>query len=66
MNEIFSPIRYCKNSEDFITLIKEWKEFGKKTAEDKIEGITRYTNEFWTSKQRQGHSIHEVLSLIHI
>jgi len=60
MNEIFSPIRYCKNSEDFITLIKEWKEFGKKTAEDKIEGITRYTNEFWTSKQRQGHSIHEV------
>ena len=41
-------------------IIKEWKEFGKKTAEDKIEGITRYTNEFWTSKQRQGHSIHEV------
>ncbi len=42
MNEIFSPIRYCKNSEDFITLIKEWKEFGKKTAEDKMERKTNY------------------------
>ena len=58
MNNLFNP--YCKNSKEFIKNIKDWKNFGKKTQIDKKEGVNRYTNEFWTSKQRASHSIHEI------
>ena len=51
---------YCKSSNEFINQIKNWNNFDTKTTIDKVLGIKRYTNEFWTSKQRASHSIHEV------
>lgn len=40
--------------------IRHFSAFGAKTHFENIGGIPYYTNEFWTSGQRQGHSIHEV------
>ncbi|PIU46810.1 MAG: DNA modification methylase [Candidatus Hydrogenedentes bacterium CG07_land_8_20_14_0_80_42_17] len=49
---------------DFIDEIKSFKEFGKKTQsfEFKFNSITVpfFVNEFWTSRQRQAHSLHEI------
>ena len=44
----------------FKSLIREFDRFGRRSAELQ-EGPIRYLiNEFWTSSQRQAHSIHEV------
>ena len=60
MSNIFTPIKFSRNQDEFINLILQWNEFGKDTVVDEVCGVKRFTNEFWTSKQRQGHSIHEV------
>jgi hypothetical protein len=44
----------------FVDLVQDFREFGQATTELR-EGSIRYLiNEFWTSGQRQAHSIHEV------
>ena len=44
----------------FVDLVQSFSEFGQPSAEIR-EGPIRYLiNEFWTSGQRQAHSIHEV------
>jgi DNA methylase len=45
---------------DIIDDICQFSDFGAETLHQQIDGIPYYTNEFWTSGQRQGHSIHEV------
>ena len=37
-----------------------WTQFGTPTAISDYKGVPVYTNEFWTSKQRAAHSLHEV------
>ena len=37
-----------------------WTQFGTSTAISDYKGVPVYTNEFWTSKQRAAHSLHEV------
>ncbi len=45
---------------DFDTLVQDFCQFGAATTESR-EGPVRYlVNEFWTSGQRQAHSLHEV------
>ena len=37
-----------------------FREFGKDTQTETLDGIPYFINEFWTAGQRQAHSIHEV------
>ena len=46
--------------DDFIRHIEEFDDFGHATACEEIDGIPYMFNEFWTAKQRQSHSIHEI------
>ena len=38
----------------------EFQQFGRKSELDEVLGVPRIANEFWTSKQRAAHSLHEV------
>lgn len=38
----------------------DFQEFGRRSELDEILGVPRITNEFWTSRQRAAHSLHEV------
>ena len=40
--------------------IKNFDSFGENTKVETIDGIDYFINEFWTSKQRQAHRLHEV------
>ncbi len=49
----------------FATEIRRFQELGTATKEALLEGpgrapVRTFTNEFWTAKQRAGHSLHEV------
>lgn len=46
--------------EAFLADIQSFDEFGRKTNTYVHDGITYYSNEFWTAGQRQGHSLHEI------
>lgn len=37
-----------------------WKRYGKPTTVDEYAGVPVFANEFWTSKQRAAHSLHEI------
>jgi len=45
-------------------LVREFDAFGKRTismpCSDTLIGLRMYVNEFWTSKQRAAHSLHEI------
>ena len=45
---------------DFTAGIREFDGFERRTAVKKVEDIDYFTNEFWTSGQRQSHPIHEI------
>ncbi len=45
---------------EFINFLKEFDEFNIKTIELYEDSIPYYYNKFWTKKQRQGNSIHEI------
>lgn len=38
----------------------DFQEFGRGSLVDEILGVPRITNEFWTSRQRAAHSLHEI------
>lgn len=40
--------------------ISSFNGFGAQTQTEVRDGITFYTNEFWTAKQRQAHPLHEI------
>lgn len=44
----------------FIDLVRDFSEFGQPSDEKREGAIPYVINEFWTSGQRQAHSIHEV------
>ncbi|MGC9030139.1 MAG: DNA methyltransferase [Desulfomonilaceae bacterium] len=50
--------------QDFVRSIVEFKDFGKATIEKPLStsfpDVQMYINEFWTSKQRAAHSLHEI------
>jgi len=48
------------NEGDILTLIRDFEGEGQPTREFEEHGIPYLVNEFWTSRQRQAHSIHEV------
>ena len=37
-----------------------WRRYGKDTVVDDYGGVPVFANEFWTSKQRAAHSLHEI------
>ena len=45
---------------DVIAHLQEFSEFGGRTATETADGIPYLVNAFWTSGQRQSHSLHEV------
>ncbi|HEB53445.1 MAG TPA: site-specific DNA-methyltransferase [bacterium] len=49
---------------DLCRELQAWDRFGAATIEGLLEvdghRVPTYTNEFWTSKQREGHSLHEI------
>lgn len=58
------PVNNLATSSSFRTFIEQYNKFGRKT--DILEfsnpeyDIPVYVNEFWTSKQRAAHSLHEI------
>lgn len=46
--------------DDLISEIIRFDHFGTQTLCDEQDGIPYFVNEFWTSGQRRGHSLHEV------
>ncbi len=50
----------CGPGKGWVDSIREFSEFGRKTVEENRGGVPFLFNEFWTSRQRQAHRIHEV------
>ena len=46
--------------DEFRTELEGWRRYGKKTVVDEYAGVPVFVNEFWTSKQRAAHSLHEI------
>ena len=46
--------------DEFTTELERWSRYGKETVVDEYAGVPVYVNEFWTSKQRAAHSLHEI------
>ena len=40
--------------------LARWQRYGKETIVDEYAGVPVFVNEFWTSKQRAAHSLHEI------
>ena len=45
---------------DIATELTDYSEFGEPTKCEHLNGVPYFINEFWTSRQRQAHRIHEV------
>ena len=45
---------------DFAADLADFSEFGAPTRVETVDGVRYFVNEFWTSRQRQAHRIHEV------
>ena len=54
------PPDHVAGPETFVEDIEAFNEFGERTVRETVDGIPYLFNEFWTSQQRQSHSIHEV------
>ena len=46
--------------DEFGTELAEWRRYGKETVVAEYAGVPVLVNEFWTSKQRAAHSLHEI------
>ncbi len=44
----------------FLDEIARWRRYGKPTRVEEQAGIPEFANEFWTSRQRAAHSLHEI------
>ena len=59
-----APVQNCQNWDDFHAQLRAFDEFGTPTQCETWEydggQVAVYRNEFWTSKQRACHSLHEV------
>lgn len=45
---------------DIVESLVKFSDFGKKTERVNQSGIPYFVNEYWTPKQREGHSLHEI------
>lgn len=54
---IFSP---QDDKKSIVDLLTEFDDFGRETNIFVSEGIRYFVNEYWTSRQRQSHNLHEV------
>lgn len=45
---------------DFLSGLESFSAFGEATGQEQVDGISYFTNEFWTARQRQAHRIHEI------
>ncbi len=53
-------ISSIRSSSGHLREFLEFQQFGRKSETDEVLGVPRIANEFWTSKQRAAHSLHEV------
>lgn len=49
-----------RSTDEILSELETWAVFGEKTRCSDCDGIPIFTNEFWTSKQRAAHSLHEI------
>ena len=45
---------------EFVNELEMWDAYGPKTSVEDYAGVPVFVNEFWTSKQRVAHSLHEI------
>ena len=45
---------------EFISELRGWRRYGRETHVKEYGGVPVFVNEFWTSKQRAAHSLHEI------
>lgn len=62
MNQLsfLGPGELVATPETFVRDIEAFNDFGEATVCTTVDGINYMINEFWTARQRQSHSIHEV------
>ena len=54
-------LRSCAGSGvPFVDIVRRFDSFGERSVEQVRGGIPYLVNEFWTARQRQAHSIHEI------
>ena len=46
--------------DEFKCELGQWRLYNKETVVEECDGIPIFVNEFWTSKQRAAHSLHEI------
>ena len=46
--------------DEFKRELERWRRYDKETVVEECDGIPVFANEFWTSKQRAAHSLHEI------
>jgi len=54
------PERSTLGPTDLVDDLENFSEFGTPTQVETVDGVRYFVNEFWTSRQRQAHRIHEV------
>jgi len=54
------PERSTLGPADLVDDLENFSEFGTPTQVETMDGVRYFVNEFWTSRQRQAHRIHEV------
>jgi len=60
MTNFAAPIIATADSDAFLAELRGFDAFGAKTIQFEQDGIPYFVNEFWTSGQRQAHSLHEI------
>ena len=50
----------CLVLDEFKRELEQWRRYDKETVVEECDGIPVFANEFWTSKQRAAHSLHEI------
>lgn len=60
LHSMFDSGVFADSSNAFLDGLKRFNEFGSPTRMESREGIPYFINEYWTSGQRQSHSVHEV------
>ncbi len=58
--ETATPVPTPSPGDAFEEAVRGWREFGRETEISHRDGVAVYRNEFWTSKQRAGHALHEI------
>ncbi len=56
----FKPTSGRIGFREFKAELASWRRFGRPTTVGEHEGVPLFVNEFWTSRQRAAHSLHEI------